>query len=662
MRKALALLLVLVMALLPVVAGCTDASPGPEPADNSTVQPGPTDNGTADNGTAEPGPDQPGPVDPGPAEPEEPAGPEFPRGLFGSVFDDANANGVRDEGEPGVAGVLVSNGIACRATDADGVYNLPSDNSLVFMTVPGDRACTGPWYSAPGTDNIDFGLRPAPEKAGAEAGFTFIQVTDLHAYQTQAAPLADLAAELNSLSPAFVVATGDLILDGNTANVATANAWFDVYENFTSQLAMPVYQAVGNHDVVGIYPQAPAEAGQGYGKEIFLGRFGPAYYSFDWGRYHCIVLDPNDMEGGKQVYRIPPAQVGWLADDLSCRGEAPLLVFFHEPSVSWANRRAVLDLFAGRDATLFCGHLHQGATLESGAGGQSIPEHITAAVCGEWWRGPNPDGRPRGYRLVSVQGDGVDSLYMGTGDPRTVDFGITPVVAGDVPLAVKLYSRYGPITAATCLVDDNQTLALALEDAGLWSVASASWGAAALSEGYHRLTLTATDSAGTFEREFLFKRADCGTVSLADLVSHRDAFRGHYISIEAPVFLLLAGPLSVGIADIPAGMGFLVLKDGDDMLVVVAGEVFSPRLPGLLMPRCRVIIKAVPVRLALDTLMSTAEWDAYYPLIESYLGMLPPSTIEPPDAASMASVLAVWGARWLSADDLALAPAPAPPV
>ena len=129
---------------------------------------------------------------------------------------------------------------------------------------------------------------------------------------------------------------------------------------------MPVYQTLGNHDVVGIHRADAAVTDPGYGEGMFVSRFGPTYYSFDWGDYHCIVLDPNDMEGAKQVYRIPAAQMQWLADDLSYREQSPLLVFYHEPTTSWTNRAAVLDLLQGRSATLFCGHLHQGVTLDSG--------------------------------------------------------------------------------------------------------------------------------------------------------------------------------------------------------------------------------------------------------------------------------------------------------
>lgn len=637
MRRVLVLLLLLIVALASLAGGCTDGPAGPGPADNGS----PTDN-----------------------VPSEP-GPEFPGGMFGAVFDDANANGLRDAGEPGIKGVLVSNGVACRPTDGDGRYNLPSDNSLVFVTVPGDRTSTGAWYAVPSTDSINFGLRQTPGKgaaAGDAFGFTFIQVTDLHASQMQADELAALAADINALSPAFVMATGDLINEGNTATTATAAAWFDVYQDFAGSLQMPVYQAQGNHDVVGIHRSDVPAADPGYGKGLFVSRFGPTYYSFDWGRYHCIVLDPNDMEGGKQVYRIPQAQMQWLADDLSWRGEAPLLVFFHEPTVSWTNRAAVLDLLQGRSATLFCGHLHQGVTLDSGG----FPEHITPAVCGEWWQGPNPDGRPQGYRLVSVRGDGVDSLYMGTGVSRTVDFGLQPVVSGTVDLAIKLHSRSGSggssAGTVTLQIDDDQTqtLALSLEDRGPWWVASGSWDTAPLAEGYHHLTLVGTDAAGTFEERFDFKKSAAGTVSVSDLTAHREVFHGGYVAVEAQLGMMVLGPISVGRLNVPEGVGLLLLRDGGDVLMVVAGEVVSPPLTEAWRragPGSRVTVKVAPLRLSVIRIVGGAEWAAYYPLLSTYLGQIPASAVEPPGAVSIDDMTAVWGARWLTADDLNLGPA-----
>ena len=53
----------------------------------------------------------------------------------GSVFDDQNGNGVRDEGEPGLAGIAVSNQKEIVRTDTDGRWELPHDGDTVFFVI-----------------------------------------------------------------------------------------------------------------------------------------------------------------------------------------------------------------------------------------------------------------------------------------------------------------------------------------------------------------------------------------------------------------------------------------------------------------------------------------------------------------------------------------------
>lgn len=244
-----------------------------------------------------------------------------------------------------------------------------------------------------------------------------------------------------------------------------------------------------------------------------------------------------------------------------------------------------------------------------------------------------------------------------------MDFGLSPVVSGPVDLAIKLRSRSGGVSAGvTCQVDDDQTqtLALSLEDRGPWSVASASWDPGPLAEGYHHLTLRGTDAAGTFEERFDFKKSLSGTVSPSDLATHREVFWGACVSVEAQFGLMVAGPLSMGDVKVPAGMGFLLLRDSSDVLVVVAGEVFSPPLPRtLLSAGTTVVVKLVLVRVTMAQIMSSGEWDAYYPLVTDFVGYIPDSAKEPPGVGSVTDLTAVWGGRWLDAGDFTVKPGPA---
>jgi len=570
------------------------------------------------------------------------SGPEFPGGITGIVFEDANANGIRDDGEQGVKGVLVSNGVYCRPTNKAGEYNLPAEGSLVFITTPRDYTPTERWYASISSGEVDFGLKHTPEKDSSD--FTFVQMTDIHLDQEHAAAFSGITAELNELAPAFVVATGDLIAEGNAAKVATAEEWFDVYENVTSALSMPLYNAVGNHDVIGIHRKDIAPTDPGYGEGAYISHFGPTYYSFDWGKYHCIVLDPNDLVDGQQIYQISDSQLQWLKDDLRHRKTIPVLVFFHEPTASWRNRTEVLKALKGHSAKLFCGHLHQDIMTDAA----DVSEQITGAVCGEWWYGANPDGKPAGYRLVSVKGDEVDTLYKGTGDERTIDAGLTPIVNGEVELAVKMYSKHGFVTEASYQVDDGQPVAMTVENGQPWAVAAATWDTTSLSESYHQITLRATDSSGSFQKQVEVKVSDNETVSVSELTSHLRTYQGSYVSLLGTAAVAMTGPSAT--LGIPEGMGLLLISDSKDMAVVIAGECFSPPLADY-KPRLndQVIVKVVPLRLTMDFLTSTREYDEYYSRIQDYISYLPSSAKEK-DAKG--NWVAVWGARWLSADDL----------
>ena len=59
--------------------------------------------------------------------------------VTGVVFEDLSRDGIRQDDEPGIAGVMVSNSREVVLTDADGRYALPVfDNMTVFVTEPAE--------------------------------------------------------------------------------------------------------------------------------------------------------------------------------------------------------------------------------------------------------------------------------------------------------------------------------------------------------------------------------------------------------------------------------------------------------------------------------------------------------------------------------------------
>ncbi len=109
----------------------------------------------------------------------------------GVVFHDKNQNGTRDEGEPGLRDVRVSNGRDIVRTDAEGRYKIAvNDDTILFVIKPRDwttpvdddnlpqfyyvhKPAGSPRIAVPGrrTDRAAarFGRLPAPTALGAQA-------------------------------------------------------------------------------------------------------------------------------------------------------------------------------------------------------------------------------------------------------------------------------------------------------------------------------------------------------------------------------------------------------------------------------------------------------------------------------------------------------------
>jgi len=97
--------------------------------------------------------------------------------LRGVVFEDLDRDGRHGLGEPGIAGIGVSNGRDVVQTDAAGSYALPARGQFVVLTRR-EAFSTDTWYREGGGD---FALR----RSSAEASeFFFIQISDAHVFES----------------------------------------------------------------------------------------------------------------------------------------------------------------------------------------------------------------------------------------------------------------------------------------------------------------------------------------------------------------------------------------------------------------------------------------------------------------------------------------------
>src|SRR3984957_555093 len=155
------------------------------------------------------------------------------------------------------------------------------------------------------------------EKHPAPGSLDFVFFTDTHIPPELGAPhgFAMAFQKIAALKPEFAIHGGDLVFDALAVNRPRADLLFDLYQKTEAQLNVPLYHAIGNHDVFGILAKSGiAPADPQYAKKMFEDRIGArTYSSFDRQGYHFIILDsifPTDdrqWEG-----RVDDAQLHWL--------------------------------------------------------------------------------------------------------------------------------------------------------------------------------------------------------------------------------------------------------------------------------------------------------------------------------------------------------------
>jgi hypothetical protein len=545
-----------------------------------------------------------------------------PTNITGTVFQDQDGNGIKGAGEAGMANIVVSNGLTTTTTGATGSYTLAKEGSFVFVTTPKGYAASGPWYLPVSGAQFDFGLKSAPERNSDN--FTFIHMTDIHLDANILVSFNKAVEEFKKISPAFVLSSGDLVNTGDKTTISETQAddWFGKlgkYQEAISGLSMPVYNALGNHDAANLACESAVAAQAGCSKNAYRTNFGPTYYSFDWGQYHCVVLDPNEVKAGSQVFEISASQLAWLQKDLSYRQKnSPLLVFFHEPTTSWQSQSSVLNLLKQYKTKIFSGHAHEDLLMDS----QGIPEQVTAALSGEWGHGDNPDGSKPGYRIVSIEGDKQDSFYKEIDSAQQIEIspaGATwPIVSGQVELVAKVYSDNGTVSGVTYSVDNATAVTMTLTTGSKWVTAKATWDTGALSQDYHKITATATDNAGSFQTETEVKVSSVTLLTIKDLQDHLRIYQGHYVTIRGTVDTAMFGTSFA-----PPGAGGAVIHDDPTCSALIyAGECYSPALPTL-EKDSTIEVKVIPMLFTWAFMTSREDREGTFDLFTMQEGMVP---------------------------------------
>lgn len=257
--------------------------------------------------------------------------------LSGYVFHDKNNNGIKDKGEEGIKGVAVSDQFDVVQTNADGLYQLDAKGyGIVFISVPDGYKVSKSYYvrindASKGT--WDFPLT----KISIPSEFKFVHASDTHLSEASLNRTQRLKALADSLKPEFVLVSGDLIKDALRVPESEATSLYELYVRETKKFSMPVWSAVGNHEVFGIerHLSLVSKKNPLYGKKMFHHYLGPNYYSFNYGGIHFIALDDIDFEDLWYYGHVDSVQVAWLKKDLAAvPANVPVITFAHMPMFS----------------------------------------------------------------------------------------------------------------------------------------------------------------------------------------------------------------------------------------------------------------------------------------------------------------------------------------
>ncbi|BEG99269.1 calcineurin-like phosphoesterase family protein [Bacteroides sedimenti] len=335
----------------------------------------------------------------------------------------------------GISQVTITDGTHCTRTNAKGEYKLSSmDASYVYISTPSgyltDVENTVPlFYQRIESDrtSYDFELKKNSKDDVrhvffAQADVQLIDQESIESYKKILNDCNDLAKEYNSSYDVFSVDCGDILGD--------APALYPSYIKAVSILDFPVYRAIGNHDMN--YNGRSHETSY----KTFEKHFGPAWYSFNKGKAHYVILNDNFFIGREYFYMgyLDERALSWLEQDLSYVSEGtPVFVIMHIPSqlqenkVSFqytyngiagqmTNASALHELLKPYKAHIISGHMHYNQNLVYSSG---LMEHITGAVCGAWWSGNLClDGTPQGYGVYEVNGDSVQWYFKSSGFPK----------------------------------------------------------------------------------------------------------------------------------------------------------------------------------------------------------------------------------------------------
>jgi len=375
----------------------------------------------------------------------------------GVVFENRSGAGRRQRSDPGIAGVLVSNGREVVRTDSEGRYALPVDKETIIFVikptgyaVPVERGTMLPrfyYIHQPNGTPAHLGLRyrgippSGPLPSSVDFPLTRVEEPDRFEVLLLSDPHAGGSAEIDFIrsgvvnpligtKAAFGLTTGDIMSDDLSL--------YARYNRLIGRLGVPWHNIVGNHDL-----NLDAPDGR-YSRETFKQTFGPTYSAFEHGGTLFLMLDNVEYfgarAGGDCAYqgRFGKRQLAFVANVLN---ETPVdrlvIAAMHiplcthldpdDPASNTMDGSALIKLLEDRPSVSFAGHTHTTEHHYLSSGKSRFAEtphhhHVLTAVSGSWWSGPydrrgvaaadSCDGTPNGFHVLSIEGNRCTTRFV----------------------------------------------------------------------------------------------------------------------------------------------------------------------------------------------------------------------------------------------------------
>lgn len=403
----------------------------------------------------------------------------------GIVFHDVNNNRKKEDDEPGIGGVAVSNGVEVVVTNNEGKYGLPvTDDDILFVIKPKNwmtpvdenfipqfyylhKPEGSPEYldykGVPPTgelpESIDFPLYPSTYKTD----YQMVVFGDPQPYNIEEVDFyaEDIVAELIGRTDLeFGMTHGDIV--GNDLDL------FEPLNEATAKIGIPWYYVLGNHD---INFDAPTDL---LSDETYERVYGPPNYAFEYGDVHFIVVDDviyhnNGKESG-YVGGLRDDQLLFVENYLKTVPKENLVVLNmhiplaqHDDTFRKKDQQRLFDLLKDFPHTLsISAHSHTQNNIyfhaDSTDWHQPVPHHHynVGTTSGSWWRGlkgetdiPHTmmrDGTPNGYSIIHFKGTEYVIDWKVAGSPHDYQMsiytprGVEKGSSDSVPLMVNFFN------------------------------------------------------------------------------------------------------------------------------------------------------------------------------------------------------------------------------